>query len=188
MVSPLMVAANWEIGPIIKGRNYSTGMPLRPTQVSDGWAFDFPTWGSVHYVTFPYGSLSGKTHIVIKYRVEADETVQFFPVCCPQLPSQGPTLYFQQRGDDWETDGKRWWATFSTPTPIKAGEFQLDVPLNGPWTSVMTMTAASNPSQFQNAKANAERVGFTFGGGDGYGHGVYVNGPARFVVTSFTIE
>ena len=46
-----MVAANWEIGPIINGKNYSVGMPASPTQTSEGWAFDFPlSPGSVHYL------------------------------------------------------------------------------------------------------------------------------------------
>jgi hypothetical protein len=35
---------------------------------------------------------------------------------------------------------------------------------------------------------NADRIGFTFGGGDGYGHGTYATGSARFVVTSFAVE
>jgi len=31
-------------------------------------------------------------------------------------------------------------------------------------------------------------VGFTLGGGTGYGHGVYANGNARMIVTSFKVE
>jgi hypothetical protein len=189
MVSSLMVASNWEIGPIINGKNYSIGMPLRPMQTADGWAFDFPlTPGSVHYVTSRYGSLAGKSHIVMRYRIEADANTQFAPPCCPGFLSIGPTMYFQQRGDDWNTDGKRWWATFKTTMPIKPGEYELDIPLDGPWTSVFSMSAAKNPQQFMTAKMYADRVGFTFGGGDGYGHGVYATGQARFVVTSFVIE
>lgn len=184
-----MAAASWEIGPIINGKNYSSGMPLSPAQSSDGWVFDFPLYpGSVHYVTRHFGSLAGKSHIVIKYRVEGDAAVQIFPYCCAQLSSMGPTLYFQQAGDDWNTDGKRWWATFNSPFPIQVGTYTLDIPLDGKWTSVNTMTAEKNPSQFATAKQNADRVGFTFGGGDGYGHGVYTNGPARFVLESFVIE
>ena len=189
MVSPLMIARNWEIGPVIDRKNYSIGMPLNPTQTSDGWAFDFPLApGSVHYVTIPFGSLAGKSHIVMRYRVEADPTVQFVPPCCSQSPSIGPTMYFQQQGDDWVTDGQRWWATFNSPSPIKPGEYEMDIPLDGPWTSVIRMTASTNPQQFEYAKLNAGRIGFTFGGGDGYGHGVYATGSARFVVTMFKVE
>lgn len=143
---------------------------------------------SVNYVTFKYGSLSGKTHIVLDYRIEMDPSVTIHPTCCAEFQSIGPTVYFQQKGDDWKTDGKRWWATFNSPSPIKPGEYHMDIPLDGAWTSVSTMTAALNPQQFATAKINAERVGVTFGGGTGYGHGVYADGPARFVVTSFRIE
>jgi len=189
MVPAAMVASNWEIGPIVDGRNYSRGMPLNPTQTPDGWAFDFPLdTGTVGYVTLRHGSLANKAHILMRYRIEMDPGVVIHPLCCAQLPSIGPTLYFQQQGDDWQTDGKRWWATFARVTPIEAGEFEVDIPLNGAWTSVQTMTAASNPQQFANAKANADRIGFTFGGGDGYGHGVYATGRARFVLTSFKVE
>jgi hypothetical protein len=184
-----MVAANWEIGPIIGGQNYSIGMPLHPTQTTDGWAFDFPlAGGKVGYITYKYGSLTGKSRIVLKYRIDADSSVQFLPICCPQLLGQGPTMYFQQKGDDWNTDGKRWWATFNAPWPIVAGEHELVIPLDARWTSVINMDAQTNSSEFANAKANAERVGFTYGGGDGYGHGVYATGSARMVVTSFVVE
>ena len=35
-------AASWEIGPIIRGKNYSQGMPLRPQPTRSGWSFNFP--------------------------------------------------------------------------------------------------------------------------------------------------
>jgi len=187
-ISPLMIATNWEIGPTIDGRNYSSGMPLHPAQTGDGWAFDFPIEGSVHYVTYKYGSLAAKTKIVMRYRIEAEPSVQFIPPCCAQLLGVGPTMYFQQKGDDWNADGKRWWATFNAPWPIVSGEHELVIPLDGRWTSVYTMTADANPDKFIAAKNNSERIGFTFGGGDGYGHGVYATGPARFVVTDFRVE
>ena len=189
MVSALMVASNWEIGPIIDGKNYSIGMPLRPTQTNDGWAIDFPLQGgSVHYVTFKYGSLGNKSRIIMRYRIEADASVKFLPKCCPELLGIGPTMYFQQKNDDWNREGGRWFATFNAPWPIVSGEFELSIPLNGNWTSVYTWSAQSNSVDFNTAKVNSERIGFTFGGGDGYGHGVYATGQARLVVTSFVVE
>jgi len=184
-----MSASNWEIGPIINGANYSAGLPVRPTQTPDGWSFDFPLGGGhVNYVTYRYGSLAGKTHIVIRYRIDAAPDVHFYPTCCAQLPPIGPTIYFQRAADDWQADGGRWWATFARVTPIQPGEFEVDVPLNGSWTSVSSMTAELNTSEFSNAKQTADRVGFTFGGGDGYGHGVYADGTARFTLLSFKVE
>jgi hypothetical protein len=182
-------AAAWEIGPVIDGTNYSSGLPLRPYQDGDHWYFDFPlSPGSVHYVTFRFGSLSGRSRFVMKYRIEMDPDTLLFPPCCPTYISVGPTPYIQRRGDDWDTDGYRWWASYASPMPITPGEHELTVQLDGPWTSVMKKTAATHPSDFQKAKDNADRIGFTFGGGTGLGHGVSATAPARFVLLSFRVE
>ena len=141
------------------------------------------------YVTYKYGSLSGKSRIRMRYRIEAaDPMVKFLPKCCPELLGMGPTMYLQDKDDDWEKEGKRWWATFNSPWPIVPGEFEIIVPLNGKWTSVYTWSAEDRPAEFADTLLNAERIGFTFGGGDGYGHGTYATGPARMVVTSFVVE
>jgi hypothetical protein len=186
----LMTASSWTIGPIIDGKNSSKGTPLHPTQVADGLAFDFPLApGSVHYVTAPAPSLAGKTRIVMRYRIDSAPGVAFNPATGTEgMPSVGPTLYIQRRGDTWDRDGWRWWATFHAPMPIAPGTFEMDVPLDAAWTSVMTMTADNAPAAFRDAKANAGQVGFTFGGGTGYGHGVYATGPATFTLTEFRIE
>ena len=184
-----MVASSWEIGPVIDGENYSKNMPLHPTQTPEGWTFNFPLeGGTVNYVTTKFGSLSGKRHIVVKYRVETDPLVEIWATSYgPGGLSLGPTLYFQDENDNWNTETKRWWATKYTPFDIKAGEYTLDVPLDGSWTSV-TGAANGDAVAFAKAVQNAERVGFTFGGGTGYGHGVFASGPARFTLLSFVIE
>src|SRR5215467_15518169 len=53
--SPVAISldsARWLIGPIIRGKNYSPGMPSQPITAGNGWSFNFPA----HYVTT---SLSG---------------------------------------------------------------------------------------------------------------------------------
>lgn len=188
-IPELMKAADWEIGPIIDGKNYSHNVPLNPIQDADGsWHIDIPQSDGVHYVTRHFGSLAGKTKITIHYRVEMADGVKIVPSTEPDGPSMGPVLYFQRKGDNWNSDGWRWWATFNVPHPIVAGEFELSVPLDGAWTSVETETAANSPGDFYQAKEYADRVGFTLGGGTGYGHGVYATGQARIVVTDFRIE
>jgi hypothetical protein len=183
----------WEIGPIIRGRNYSQGVPLRPTaRRGGGWYIDLPrAGGSVHYVTFPHGSLAGKSRIVMRYRIEAARGVQIVPATAPQLPSI-ITLYFQRAADTWSGRGRfeayRWYATFASQSPITAGEHVLVAPLSGNWTAVERSTVQSDRRAFQEALLNADRVGFVLGGGDGYGHGVYATGPARLVVTEFRVD
>ena len=183
----------WTIGPVIRGQSHSRLMPLHPSSgPGRGFQIALPQApGSLHYVTFRHGSLAGKSRIVMRYRIEAAPGVQIVPRTAPRLPSQ-ITLYFQRSGDNWSGRGPfeayRWYATFSTQSPVTPGSHELVAPLNGNWTAVGSSSARLNPAAFRAALAEADQVGFVLGGGDGYGHGVFATGPARLVVTKFTIE
>lgn len=183
----------WTIGPIIRGRNYSPGAPLHPLpRRGGGWYIDLPRHpGSVHYVTFPHGSLAGKTRIVMRYRVETAPGVRIEASTAPGTPGM-ITLYFQRAGDNWSGrrrfEAYRWYATFATQSPIVAGDHVMVAPLSGNWTAVETSSVRTNPAGFRDAIANADQVGFVLGGGDGYGHGVYATGRARLIVTDFRVE
>jgi hypothetical protein len=159
-------AATWEIGPTIDGKNYSTG------SVSG----NVITVADVHYVTRLTGPLSGT--IRLSFHLDAPLT----GTGCGTAPATA-SLYFQQAGDDWATDGKRWWATFATVTLDHAGDYTMVAPLDGPWTSVERKTALLNPQDFADAKARAARVGFTLGNCTGYGHGA--TGLAKLTITAF---
>lgn len=186
-------ASAWTIGPIIGTRNYSVGMPLHPTPRRGGFFhIDLPTApGSVHYVTFPHGSLAGKSRIVLRYRIEAAPGVRIVPTTAPNLPSI-LTLYFQRGGDNWRARGRfetyRWYATFASHSPVVAGDHVMVAPLSGNWTAVGTSSARTAPTAFREAMADADQVGFVMGGGDGYGHGAHATGRARLVVTDFRVE
>lgn len=186
-------AQAWTIGPIIRGRNYSQRMPLRPTSGPRGtFHIDVPrSPGSVHYVTFRHGSLAGKRRIVMRYRVTADPGVRILPRTGPELPSQ-ITPYFQREGDNWsgnrQFEAYRWYATFATKMPITVGEHRIVAPLDANWTSVRTSTARTNPYAFRDALREADQVGFVLGGGDGYGHGVFATGRARLTILEFRVE
>ena len=185
--------AAWSIGPVIRGRNYSQGVPLNPTpRRGGGWQIDLPQApGSVHYVTFRHGSLAGKRRLVMRYRVEAAPGVRILAASDRKSPSI-ITLYFQRAGDSWSGRGRfeayRWYATFASQSPIAPGEHVLVAPLDGAWSAVETSTARNNPAAFRAAIAAADRVGFVLGGGDGFGHGIFATGPARLIVTSFRVE
>jgi len=187
------IASDWTIGPIIRGRNYSRGMPLRPTpRRGGGWQVELPQApNSIHYVTFRHGPLIGKSRIVMRYRIEADPGVRIVPRTAPASPSM-ITLYIQQRGDDWSARGPyeayRWFANFATQSPVTPGDHVLIAPLTGNWSAVQSSTVRTNPAGFRAALANADEVGFVLGGGDGLGHGVFATGRARLIVTSFRIE
>jgi len=192
--------SSWEIGPVINGRNSSEGVPLHPFTVADGVAFEIPTNGSVHYVTFRHGSLTGASRLVLRYRLDLPPSVTIVPTSDHAAPTM-LSLYFQRAGDDWSGRGKfeayRWFASGYTVTPLAPGEHSVDVPLasdstvNGQWawTAVETSSAGSASGAYRDALVNADRVGFVLGGGTGLGHGVTaVGGPARFVVEDFRVE
>ncbi len=184
---------SWVIGPIIKGRSYSREMPMHPSAgPNGGLRIDLPQApGSVHYVTFPHGSLAGKRRIVMRYRIEAAPGVRIVPRTAPASPSM-MTLYFQRGGDNWTATGPfetyRWYATFAMKSPVTAGEHVIVAPLDANWTAVQNSSARTNPGAFREALTQADQVGFVMGGGDGVGHGVYATGPARLIVTEFRVE
>ncbi len=184
---------DWDIGPTIRGRNFSQGVPDHVRGGSGGaMRIDLPEApGSVHYVTFAHGSLAGKRRIVMRYRIETAPGVEIRPITAPNLPSI-ITLYFQRGGDDWSGQGSyetyRWYATFASQTPIVPGDHEIVASLAGNWTAIQTSSARTNPRGFAEAVAQADRVGFVLGGGDGYGHGVFATGPARLTVLDYRIE
>jgi hypothetical protein len=184
---------SWVIGPFVRGRNYSKGVPLHPTpRRGGGFQIDLPRApGSVHAVTFNHGPLAGKRRIVMRYRVETARGARILAASDGKSGS-AITLYFQRRGDNWSARGRfetyRWYATFATQAPLTAGNYVMVAPLDGPWTAVQGSKAMANPAAFRAALADSEQVGFVLGGGDGYGHGVFATGPARLIVTDFRVE
>jgi len=190
-------AAEWEIGPVIRGENYSVGMPLRPQPTRNGWAFDFPystkEAGHVHYITFDPGSLAEASRIKVRYRVDADPGTHFVPQEHPHLPGT-VSLFFQRRGDNWSAKGRyalfRWYAPIHTVQEIAPGVHEMTVEFDDPrWGSVVGGTKSGNsPRPFQVALANASSIGLVFGSSAARGHGVYATAPARFELLDFDIQ
>lgn len=187
-------ARAWEIGPVIKSRNYSVGMPLRPDPAGDGISFEFPgptkADGHVHYVTFNHGSLAGKRAIRMRYRIDAAPGTRFVPQEAPGLPGT-IALFFQRSGDRWTGKGAyehfRWYAPKNTLKDLAPGVHELVIPLDAEWVSVLTKPASQHRRAFEDAKAQAGRVGFVLGSRGGFGHGVYATRPARLTVLDFDV-
>jgi hypothetical protein len=184
-----MIAESWEIGPVINGKNYSLNMPLRPTQDRDKtWYLEFGPESGPHYVTYQHGSLIGKSVIRARFKIEGAPGTRIWGKACPDQPSS-VTLFFMRSDPDWRGDGGRWWATFATFRPLEVGtEFEVVAPLDGNWTSVMTMTRATGQREFEDAMANADRVGFTFGDCESFGHGARAVATVRFRLLDFRVE
>lgn len=171
----------WSAGPTIDGHDYSN-----VTVAADG-SFTFPTTSpGVHYVTKQCGPLAGKG-LRMRFRIDGDVT--FFSANDGTPVKIGPVLYFERAGDNWSGVGAyetyRWWATFAVP-PLTAGEHEIVAMFDQDWTAVGSSHALTSPEAFKVALANAYRVGFTFPGSTGYGHGCYAAGPATFTLLEFT--
>lgn len=185
-------AEAWEIGPIIRGRNRSIGMPLNPEPAGRGIAFDFPYptagAGHVHYVTFRHGPLINKRRVVMRYRIDAARGVRFVPQESPGATAT-LSLFFQRGGDTWNGRGPyahyRWWS--GVQVPVTPGVHQLAVDLDDEWISVWAGSNRQTPGAFRAALAGADRVGFVLGANGARGHGVFATGPARLTVLSFQI-
>jgi hypothetical protein len=188
-------AQEWNIGPVIRGRNHSVGMPLNPLPSRRGPYFDFPypnvNAGHVHYVTFRHGPLSGKRRIVMRYRIDAAPGVRFVARENAQLPAT-ISLYFQRRGDSWSSkrghEAYRWYAPERTIQRLTPGEHEMVVDLQDrDWISVQVSTPATKPREFAEAVYQTDQVGFVLGARAGRGHGVFATGPARLTILSFRV-
>ncbi len=186
-------AAAWEIGPIIRGKNYSYRMPLRPEETRAGPSFAIPgptaEQGHVHYVTVPTRPLAGARGITLKYRIDAAPGTRFVPQESPQLPAT-LSLYFQRAGDGWTTRQPdwRWYAPTNRTVPLRPGTHTVRIGFDEDWIAMTGPGAHANPRGFREALEQTARVGFTFGSEGGRGHGVYATQPARFTILDFRVE
>jgi hypothetical protein len=179
---------------------YSPGMPDHPIAARDGWYFDFPKApGSVHYVLL-HVDMAASTSISARITVETKGDPVFDYKLEKSNTCNSPArvrFLLQRRGDDLSgKNGKqyyRWWS-IGAAYELAHGSAPLTASLTdtSQWTSVFGERAdasAAATAGFHQALANLGNVGFTFGGGCFYGHGVRVSrGTARFIVHSFAIQ
>ena len=154
---PPAPSGEWAIGPVISGKNYSVNCPRSFTG-----SFQIGPC-EPHYVTKRGSAVPASLTFTLDGAVRGVK-------CDPASIS----LYFETSYNDWRTDGGRWW---SGTAPLTPGQHTITA---GKWRSVLGMTEDSHPAEFERAKANIARVGFTFGDCTGLGHGV--SGSARFTV------
>lgn len=186
-------ASSWEIGPIIRGRNYSVNMPLRPSDTRAGPSFDIPgpskADGHVHYLTVATRPLAGARRITLTYRIDAAPGTRFIAQETPQYPAT-LSLYFQRAGDSWtmRQPDWRWYAPTNRTMPLLPGKHTVSIGLDENWIAMTGPAAHANPRGFAAALADTHRIGFVFGSEGGRGHGVYATAPARFTILDFRVE
>jgi len=180
---------------------YSPGMPPHPApQTGGGWYFDFPTDpNSVHYVLAAV-NMAASSSVGASILVATTGT----PVFVYNLQPDNNCIYpahvrflLQEKDDDLSgTNGKqyfRWWSN-NAAYQLASGSANLSALLTdlSQWTSVFGEKASASAAAtagFKQAIENLGNVGFSFGGGCFYGHGVRVGGGgARFAVNSYTAK
>ncbi|MFB0614142.1 hypothetical protein [Aurantiacibacter poecillastricola] len=187
-------AREWEIGPVIRGRNYSVNMPPHPDTAAEGWFFDFPgprrQDGHVHYVTRRTGPLDRARGLRLRYRIDARPGTRFVPQERPDAPPL-LSLYIQRAGDDWRARGDtrfhRWYSPDSRVIELTPGTHELVIWFDENWISVMGSDRDRSPREFAATLANAARIGMTFGTHGGRGHGIFATQPARFTLLDFSV-
>lgn len=181
----------WRIGPIVKGRNYSVGMPatLEPGPLGPTFAFPREGEGHVHYVGLATGPVEAARQITVRYRVDAAPRTRFV---AQENGDQGTLgLVVQRARDNWSAKGRyeayRWYSPAAVP--LTPGVHTLTARLDRPdWISVMGGRSEANPRGFAEALGDAESVSLTFGSQGARGHGVFATAPARFTILDFRIE
>ena len=193
MLMAQTAGATWSIGPTVRGKNHSPGLPATMRGTPEGAAFDFPypraSAGHVHYVTAPAGSLAGASRMVIRYRIDAAPGTRFVAQEDPQGTAT-ISLYFQRAGDTWtmRTPRYRWYSPEDRLVPLSPGTHEIAIDFDEEWHAMTHERRSAIPGAFEAALARAERVGFTFGSAPLRGHGVYATGPARFTLLDFRVE
>lgn len=180
---------------------YSAGMPQHPAPRPGGaWYFDFPRIpNSVNYVLAAV-NMAASSHVEASILVATTESPVFVYNFQPDNTCVYPAhvrFLLQERGDDLSgRNGKqyfRWWSN-SVGYQLGSGAKNLRVSLTdlSQWTSVFGEKAnasAAAAAGFRQGMANLDNVGFSFGGGCFFGHGVGVSGgAARFAATNFVVK
>jgi hypothetical protein len=191
-----MNAEDWQI-------RYSPEMPKHPTaDPSGGWDFSFPLSPNgtsvVGYVTVPYrGQLEQADTLQLVFKIDASPNAVFdFHTAPPAPPNPGTTpanfhLLLEHSGDGSLTNPDyRWWSNpISYTLQDTNGLVKLDVPLDpSDWSNVDGQFGSADVAAFAATLSHMGNIGLTFGGGDYFGHGAYLDqGSATFNVVSFSI-
>lgn len=178
---------------------YSPGMPKHPLAADTGWEFQFPEQDGVHYLTTSQRptSMAQSITATISVSTTGGPTFEYRTEAANVCDSPAKVrLFFQRAGDDLSGQGQyefyRWWNINAAYT-LAPGTITLvgDLTDLSQWSSVLGKTGDANAQMFRGAMANVGAVGFTFGGGCFYGHGVYVqpnSGQAVFKALDYVVR
>ncbi len=184
----IILALLFSLNPALWQTIYYPGYPGTPPQQSGQTLyFDFPVGPDhpgadfIDYLTTgTNGSLSKSSQIQATFEVNTSDITTFgyhsedFNTCA--YPAHA------QDGD------YRWWSN-PMAVALDNGLFTLTVPLSpAQWSNVWGQFGNTRAAQFNLALKQPQRIGFSFGGGCFFGHGVNASEPAQFVLQSFGVN
>lgn len=172
----------WFFGPLVKGKNYSKGMPESPTPQGTGWTMSFPDVnGEVDaVVNFNPPSLVGAKGVTLHYSVTGSG---FLASTENNVPGR-VGIVLQRKGDNWSGSGQyQQYRLYGQSRPLLvAGDNQQVVATV--WTDVMGQVASQ--TVVDTVFANLDNVAVCFGGSFA-SHGVFVTQPSTFTLKEFEV-
>lgn len=179
--SPSMDPSKWSL-------LWGTGTPASPSQATMGWHFTMPlTPGSVHYVQTPMGALNQGQSIIATFKI-TQANAKFSALVEPgEADPPQIHIFIEKNNVDWNDQYGRWWCTYGHVISTENQFVTINCPLNpNNWISVY---GQKNFLAFDTALHENGAVGITFGGANGYGHGVTLTqGTAAFEMVSFYVK
>lgn len=181
-----MLPAAWVI-------SFSPTMPVHPSGIGSGWYFDFPSSaGSVNYVMVPFGANTFPTKVSFTYKISALVGNPQFVSIEQAPPVANFRVMLERQGDTLSASQEfyRWWSNPDHVDLVADGLIHnVNIPITPDrWSSVFGKFGTAAPVDLRDALLNLAGVGFTFGGGNAFGHGVYVTGgAARFELLDFKV-
>ena len=150
-------------------------------------AFNFPNQDGVHYYVKPMVVKAGQT-ITMSLSLSGNGSL----VPSSDSPPATMHLFLQRKGDDLSCVGAlqqyRYWSTAVVRLNVP-GSYTLTSPVSpDKWTDCYGKSGADHPAEFQGAVNNLSTIGYTFGGANFSGHGVYANGSVRFQLISYSVQ
>jgi hypothetical protein len=158
--------------------------------ISNG-AFTFPGPSGVagYFYTKPPATMARDQTVTLVYSIDGSA-----PVWGVSDPTDAPPatmhLFLWRSGDDLSCNGAmasyRFWAPSGVALKLGDGQTLTSVLDSSVWTNCY---GQHDTSGFAGALENAMGIGFTFGGKNFFGHGVYLtSGSATFKVNSYTVR
>ena len=158
--------------------------------ISNGaFAFPGPSGVAGYFYTKPPATIAQGQTVTLVYSIDGSAPV--WEVSDPtDLPPATMHLFLWRGGDDLSCNGVmasyRFWAP--SGVILKLGDSQTLTSVLDPsvWTNCY---GQHDTGGFAGALENAMGIGFTFGGNNFFGHGVYLtSGSATFKVNSYTVR